>query len=53
MRARYLYDLASICHVSPRTVDALTCSDFFQLLLGIDAHYANIKKQNEEMRNAN
>jgi len=42
MRARYLFDLASICHISPLDVDALRFLDFVRLALRIDAiHKAN------------
>lgn len=36
MRARYLFDLAAVCHCPPSVVDALTVEDFARLVTGLD-----------------
>ena len=47
LRSKYLFDFAKILHINPLQIDALRLTDFFQLILDIDAYRAEIKRQND------
>jgi hypothetical protein len=49
LRQKYLFDLAHLCHVTPREVDRMRLLDFFQLILDIDQYRAEMKKRNDQM----
>jgi len=36
LRARYLFDLAAVCHCPPPVVDAMRLADFARLIAGLD-----------------
>jgi hypothetical protein len=36
LRARYLFDLAAICHCPPPVVDQMKVTDFARLIAGLD-----------------
>lgn len=44
-RARNLYQLAHLCHVSPPQVDDLRVGDFAQLLAGIRQYEAAMQQE--------
>jgi hypothetical protein len=48
LRGAYLFSLGHLCHVTPNDVDNLRLTDFAQLVLGIDAYHAEVKKRNDE-----
>jgi hypothetical protein len=48
LRGKYLFSLGYLCHVSPNEVDNLRLTDFAQLVLGIDAYNAEVKRRNDE-----
>lgn len=39
LRREYLFDLAHICHIDARSVDALRYHDFCTYILHIDAYH--------------
>jgi hypothetical protein len=47
MRQEYLFDFAHVCHISPTEIDRMRLLDFYQLIVGIDAYRAEIKRINE------
>lgn len=49
LRGRYLFALSHLCHVMPNEVDNLRLMDFAQLVLGIDAYDAEVKRRNGEL----
>lgn len=51
LRAKYLFSLGYLCHVSPNEVDNLRLTDFAQLVIGIDAYHAEVKRRNDEYGN--
>jgi hypothetical protein len=48
LRGKYLFSLGNLCHVNPNEVDDLRLMDFAQLVLGIDAYHAEVKRRNDE-----
>lgn len=52
LRQAYLFDLAYVCHITPELIDAMRVQDFFQLIIGIDAYRAEIKKMRDANQNS-